>query len=181
MNLALTFSLLRRARAQPSFTAPQEPTFLTVGQPAPAFTAQTLNGELVTNTAYMGQAVTFLFISSDCSPCHDSLPRFLMLQARAAHAGEACVLICDDDAANTQRLVEDYRITTPILSAPSQADNTFLSDYKVAGTPFFCSVDAQGQVRASGYPSHGFPEWDALLDTWAEPQRDHSTAAAFPN
>jgi peroxiredoxin len=178
INLGLTLMLLRRARvhAQPSFTTPEMPPFLTVGAPAPEFTAQTLSGDIVTRASYTGQPVTFLFISTDCSPCHDSLSRFVMTQTHAAGAGEACVLICDDDAANTQRLVNDYRITTPILVAPSQEGNTFLSDYNVAGTPFFCSIDAQGRVRASGYPSHGFPEWDALIASWTESQHDRTSA-----
>lgn len=177
INLALTLMLLRRAHAQPNFTAPDMPAFLATGEPAPDFSAQTLTGETITRASYTDQAVTFLFISTDCSPCHDSLPRFVITQAQAARAGEACVLVCDDDAANTQRLVDDYRITTPILIAPSQAGNTFLSDYRVAGTPFFCAIDAQGRVRASGYPSHGFPEWDALLAAWPKAQHDHMAVA----
>ncbi len=58
LNLLLTLGLSRRLNAR----LPRM-DFLKIGQPAPSFTAQTLQGETVTLSSYARRAVAFVFTS----------------------------------------------------------------------------------------------------------------------
>ncbi|MFH1909448.1 MAG: redoxin domain-containing protein [Chloroflexota bacterium] len=144
LNMLLILGLARRMRA----VFPRM-EFLKVGQPAPDFAAQTLQGETVTLSTYAQRAIVFVFISPDCKPCHDELPRLEGLRPKAKQFGVELVLVSDANATKTQSLVEEHRLDLPILIAPRE-NNPFFSDYKVMGAPFYCLVDTQGKVQATG-------------------------------
>lgn len=144
LNLLLTLGLARRMRA-----AFPKIEFLKVGQAAPDFTAQTLEGETVTLSTYAQRAIAFVFISPDCKPCLDELPRLEGLRPKARQFGAELVLVSDANAAKTQSFVEEHRLDLPILIAPRE-NNPFFVDYKAMGIPFYCLVDAQGKVQATG-------------------------------
>ncbi|MBU2611960.1 MAG: peroxiredoxin family protein [Chloroflexi bacterium] len=144
LNLLLTLGLARRVRA-----AFPKMEMLKVGQQAPDFTAQTLQGENISLAHYAGKAVAFIFISPDCKPCLDELPRLEGLRPKARQFGAELVLVSDANATKTQSLVEEHRLDLPILIAPRE-NNPFFVDYKAMGAPFYCLVDAQGKVQANG-------------------------------
>ncbi|MDW8326619.1 MAG: TlpA disulfide reductase family protein [Anaerolineales bacterium] len=144
LNLLLTLGLARRMRA----AFPRLET-LKVGQRAPDFTARTLNGETVTLAAYARRPVAFVFVSPDCQPCREALPRLQELRSQAQQFGVELILVSDAAEDKTLSFVEGLADGLPVLVAPRER-TSFLSDYKAMGTPSYCLLDAQGKVRAAG-------------------------------
>jgi peroxiredoxin len=163
-NLLMTLALIRHRNAAPP-TPGRE--VLKVGQSAPGFTAETLNGEEVTLSTYAGRAVAFLFIGTHCSPCRTAIPTYEALRPKAMRAGVELILVSIDDVARTQAFAEELHVTLPVLVAP-HTSNPFMDDYKGTGTPFYCLVDAQSKVQSTGYPSPDWGEWKTLSESWAD-------------
>ena len=163
-NLLLTLALVRRINADPRSA---QAAGLTKGAHAPDFTAQTLNGETVTRSTYVGRSVAFVFISTHCSPCRDLLPRLEPLGSQAAQAGTELVLVSADELEETRTFAVELDTHLPILVAP-RTTNSFLSDYKSPGTPSYCLIDGLGKVQLAGYPNMEHGEWKSLVDSWAE-------------
>lgn len=164
LNLLLTLALARRLNAKASqFGAPADNIpKLELGQPAPDFVAETLNGSQVSLASYTGQAAAFIFISPTCSPCREKMPVFNALQPKAKRAGIEIVLVSDSDRAETKKFSDDFTTSLPILIAP-RAANPFMVDYKANGTPFYCLLAANGSVQATGFLDD---EWERLTKTW---------------
>jgi peroxiredoxin len=161
LNLLLTLALIRRVRDSKAASG------LKAGQIAPAFTAHTLDGELVTNTTYVGRNVAFVFISTHCVPCRELLPKLEPLGSIAAHARTELLLVSTDELEETRVFAVEMNTHLPILVAPAKT-NSFLHDYKAPGTPFFCLVNAQGKVQLVGHPNLDQGEWKSLVDSWAK-------------
>lgn len=162
VNLLLTFALVRRINTNAQSDLK---TGLEAGQLAPDFTASTLSGETVTRSTYDGRNIGFVFISTHCGPCHEILPGIEALKHKASQSGIELTLVSVDDLIETQAYVEQRDIHLPILVAPRDT-NSFMQDYRAAGTPSYCFVDEQGKVYSAGFLSMHQGEWKAL-DTWA--------------
>lgn len=163
-NLLLTLALVRRLRA----TSPsQNEIGLKSGQPAPDFTAQTLNGEIMTRSTYAGRSIAFLFISIHCAPCHDLLPQLEPLAPKAAQSGVELILVSGDGLKETKAFAEEQNINLPVLVAPRES-NSFMEDYKCTATPSYCFIDANAEVISSGYPSLQWGEWKTLVESWTK-------------
>jgi len=159
LNFLLTLALIRRKNSGPSvMNVPK----LKIGQSAPDFTAETLSGETVTQMTYSGRAVAFMFVSPDCGPCRELIPSFEALHPKAQQSGSELVLVSQVDTVKTQSFVAEYGITLPVLVAPREG-NSFGRDYKVAGTPFYCFIDAEGKVQGTGFLDS---EWENLAEEW---------------
>ena len=175
-NLILTLALVRRLNAldstsqsrstDPGKLAPASPG-PEIGQSAPAFTAQTLEGEQVTLNTYIGGgcSAAFVFISTTCEPCREALPSYEALLPKARQAGVELVLVSTSDPVQTAAFVDQFNIRLPVLVAPMR-DNPFMKDYNFNATPSYCLVDAQGKIQSAGYPTFSWGEWKALVDSW---------------
>ena len=164
LNLLLTLALARRLNAKSSqygdpFTDVPK---LELGQPAPDFSAEALDGSQVSFTSYAGRNVAFVFISPTCSPCREKMPVLNALQPKAKRAGVEIVLVSDSDRAETKKFSDDFATNLPILISP-RTDNPFMADYKANGTPFYCLVAGDGSVQATGFLDD---EWESLAKIW---------------
>jgi len=166
LNLLLTLALARRLNARLKVAQSDDPFAnipkLEIGQPAPDFSVETLDGTQASLASYVRQAVAFIFISPTCGPCREKMPTFNALQPKARRAGVEIVLVSDSDRTETKKFSDDFASSLPFLIAPRE-NNPFLSDYKAKGTPFYCLVTAQGDVQATGFLDD---EWEALTKTW---------------
>lgn len=131
------------------------------GQPAPAFSAPSLSGEMLTLHHYRGQKVLLLFIAAH-KLCRAHLPFYLSQLATAGSTGPTVVCVSADELARTRAFSEELRLTVPVLVAP-RGQNAFLDDYHVLGTPAYCLLDEQGTVLAAGLPSEYDRSWQKLL------------------
>jgi peroxiredoxin len=179
-NLLLTLALVRRMNANSASagTDHQPHVGLKKGDTAPDFKAHTLLGEPVTLASYTSkhEPVALLVIGPDCGPCRESLPRYQALYPKALRAGTQLVLVSIGDAASTQVLVEEFKITMPILVA-TQTENSFFNDYKLRGTPSYYLLDGQGKVQSGGYPNFNGGDWKQLVESWEAPNLQGSRLA----
>lgn len=161
-NVLLTLALIRRINAN----APT-PQGLPAGTPAPAFTAETLNGETATLATYTGRGrnVALLFISTHCTPCREILGTLKGQAAAATLAGTEVVIISGDQREETEALIAEMELDAPFVLAP-RGQNTCFADYHISATPSFCLLNHRGNVQACGIPSTQHGEWKALIDTW---------------
>ncbi|MCP5100675.1 MAG: TlpA family protein disulfide reductase [Chloroflexi bacterium] len=161
-NLLLTVALIRRgSAAQPGFDMENVET-LEIGSQAPDFTAETLDGRTITLNTFSGQNVVFVFVSPDCPPCIEKIPILNSLQQKAKQSGVELVLVNVTNKSKAKKFVEEYETHLPMLVAPEN-NNSFKERYKAMGTPFYCLVDEQGNVQATGYFG---PDWYALTQKW---------------
>lgn len=136
---------------------------LAKGSKAPDFTAQNLKGEKVTLADFTGRKIALVFISSHCKPCQELVPKLMALKAKPLHADVEIMLVSREERNATKRYVEEHAISLPVLIAPHKT-NTFLDDYKVAGTPAFCFITAQGTIRDAGVAHFEGEKWPLFED-----------------
>lgn len=158
-NLLLTFGLIRRMNARSGMPAIET---LEIGQPAPDFTAQTLDDDLVTLAQYTGQQLALIFISPTCKPCVEKLPDLEALAPKAKQHGVTLLLVYKANAKETRASVTEHGITLPILIS-SKSEHSLWRNYKVGGTPFYCVLDASHKVVSTGLLGS---EWDVLARDW---------------
>jgi len=173
-NLLLTLALVRRTSSgtQPR---PQQRDWLQAGEPAPDFTAKTLDGEPVTLVSYAGRAVVFVFISPSCEPCREYVPSYNALGPVARQAERELVLVSVASRTETREFVEAFNIALPVIVAP-QEESSFMKDYKFVETPTYCAIDAQGAVQSSGLPFPEKGEWGLLTASWKQADRSAATS-----
>lgn len=175
-HFLLTFALIHKVNRgiQPGGTSgypmlPKE--FLKVGQVAPDFAAKTLSGEPVTLADYAGRKVAFIFVSPGCRPCREAVPTLEDLQSKAVQSGVTLLLVIMSDLANAQTFVKEHGVSLPVLL--TMPEDKFKNDYKVAGTPFYCLVNEQGQVEATGFFD---AVWQSLAGQWSGDSRQDSVS-----
>lgn len=160
-NLLLTLALVRRMSNWSATTRDVET--LEIGQRAPDFTAETLDGRTVTLADFDGRPLALVFMSPTCSPCMERLPELEALGPKARRSGVELVLVYKTDLAETRAAVGEHGITLPALAAP-ETSNPFWQDYMVAGTPFYCVLDEDRKVLSTGLFG---PEWRRLTQEWS--------------
>lgn len=171
-HVLLTFALVRKVnglnQANSNGGRPMPPReFLKVGQAAPDFEAETLSGKPITLADYTGRKVAFLFMSPGCAPCREAIPALEELQPRAAQAGVRLNLVITSNREQAQAFVTELKVSLPVLVTPSEGE--FMTDYKVGGTPFYCLVDEDGRVEATGFLD---PAWRAMISQWGHTSPD---------
>jgi signal peptidase I len=150
---------LARKASQPTITTVRRG--LALGQLAPAFSAPSLSGEMITLHHYRGQKLLLLFIAAH-KLCRAHLPFYLSRLAHAMATGLTVVCVSADELEKTRAFREELHLTVPILVAPRE-QNAFLDDYQVSPTPAYCLLDEQGTVLAAGSPSEYDRSWQQLL------------------
>jgi thiol-disulfide isomerase/thioredoxin len=176
LNLLLTLRVVRwlhTAEDQRNRMTKQEKMpELSVGEPAPDFSARTLAGNRsVRLKSYAGQSVAFIFVSPHCGTCRRKMPLLTTLSAQAKErAGVEFVLVSDSKAAETFNWInaiheeDGVEINIPVLIAP-HAQSDFLPTYNPRGvSPYYCLIDGQGIVQARD--PLGMGEWPKLQREW---------------
>ncbi len=168
LNVLLTLALVRRVNASGGLNgAGMTETGPTIGEQAPAFSAQTLEGEPVTLETYTGRgrATVLLFISAGCRPCRELLATLGDMLPGARQSGTDLILVSSDRREQVQALLTEFHLDISVLLAPRDS-NPFFADYKITGTPSYCVIDEDGTVQSAGHPSPSFDAWKALTATW---------------
>lgn len=116
-----------------------------LGQAAPAFTLQSLDGQQVSLNRFKGKPVVLNFWASWCGPCRQEAPLFRDLQAR--HGSEVAligVLFQETSEGNARKFIQEFKLTYPNLSDPNSDTGI---KYGVAGIPVTVFIDKAGVVR----------------------------------
>jgi peroxiredoxin len=129
-----------------------------VGDQAPDFTLQTLDGKTVSLSDYRGQPVVINFWASWCNPCREEFPMFR--QQLADHRGKFVLLGIDyhnDIASDAKKFAKSQRATWPTLA---DSDNAVALAYGVRPVPQTFFIKRDGTIAARYYapvPSSDFP------------------------
>lgn len=131
----------------PNFNMPaaSTPALLGIGQPAPVFSASTLDGGKVNLSDLKGSIVAITFWATWCEPCKAEMPT-LQSAADRYHNKNLKILAVDDgeteDTINP--FVTGLKLSLPIVLDP---DKTIIGQYQVIVLPVTVWVDTHGLVR----------------------------------
>jgi peroxiredoxin len=119
---------------------------LTVGNPVPDFTGNTLDGRQIHLSDLKGSIVAVSFWASWCEPCKAEMP---VLQSAVLNYSDARFVVlavnAGEDESSVNSFVSGLNITMPVILDP---DKTIFKRYNVVVLPVTIWIDSQGIVRA---------------------------------
>ena len=125
-----------------------------VGQAAPDFTLETLDGDPVTLSDLRGYVVLLDFWASWCPPCRMTMPHLEMLRVR--FEGEGLVVVAlnlDPVEADARDYIEENGYTGFTVLRGSLVEAQAVRElYEVEGIPHTFVIDRQGIIRHADHP-----------------------------
>ncbi|UCF10778.1 MAG: TlpA family protein disulfide reductase [Candidatus Bipolaricaulota bacterium] len=129
-------------------------TGFAVGDTAPGFALETIDGEPVALADYRGKVVILDFWASWCTPCRRSMPHVEDLAEQFATHGAVLLGIClDRSRAAAVSYLEhaDHPLMIALWGSYARATRVARS-YGVIGIPRTFVIDRDGIVRFAGHP-----------------------------
>jgi peroxiredoxin len=116
-----------------------------VNDPAPRFTARTLDGGTVALADYRGKLVVLNFWASWCGPCRSEMPAIEAASSRYKDAGVVFLGVnVQESTATVAAFVDEFRLSFPILLDPN---GTVSAIYRVRSLPTTFFIDRDGVLR----------------------------------
>jgi peroxiredoxin len=143
--LVITLALVIPALLITGCTRNSQPQAATVGQPAPDFTLNDLNGEAVSLSDFSGRPVLINFWRINCNPCREEIP---FLQAVAEETQGELVMLginVGDDTSSIEQFLQNNSFSLSILL---DSDITVARKYGIPGTPTTFFIDEEGIIKA---------------------------------
>lgn len=129
-------------------TAPVEVAGIALGQPAPSFRLERLDGESATLESFLarGRPVLLLFTNPRCGPCRALMPE---VEAWQREHGEALTisLVSEGSVEENREYAGEPRIDVLV-----QTDREVAAAYRVSGTPSAVVVGQDGRVASGVAP-----------------------------
>jgi len=138
---------------------------LAIGQRAPQFGAETVDGVQVGNSDFLGQRVALVFVTLDCPPCLDVIPRLAAVEVEALESGLHIALVISSDRTDVLEYAKEQRLKIAILLAPKE-DNSFFEDFGAKATPSYCIIGKTGRVEETGILAPLMTPWKERLAEW---------------
>ncbi len=128
--------------AEPPSGEPKD-ELVAVGEVAPPFTLNTLDGKTVSLRDYAGKVVILDFWQTSCPHCREAMPRVQRLHDKYASQGVVVLGVNQQEAPSA---VKDF-ITANKYTIPQSLDpGTAAGAYGVSGLPTLLIIDQQGKV-----------------------------------
>ena len=119
----------------------------TVGKPAPAYSAVTIDGDSVSLAAHRGKVVLLNIWATWCHPCREELPVLQRLYERNAARGLEIVGV-SVDSRGEERKVRDFArsfgLTYPVWHDPHERVSAI---FLAPGVPATYLIDREGVLR----------------------------------
>jgi cytochrome c-type biogenesis protein CcmF len=113
-----------------------------VGEPAPDFTVDLLDGTTLSNSDLRGQVSVINFWSPECQPCEDELPDLQTIWEEYRDKGVSFLGVSFPDLeAGAREMVSEFGITYP-----NGLDTVMPVDYGITGIPETFVIGPQGSV-----------------------------------
>jgi cytochrome c biogenesis protein CcmG/thiol:disulfide interchange protein DsbE len=119
-------------------------TAAVVGDPAPEFTLEDMEGNMVSLSDYRGQFVIVNFFASWCPPCRQEAPE---IQAFEEQYGDQVKLLIIDRAepkVKVQEFIEEFQSTSTYLL---DYNDSMAKPYGIVGQPETFFIDEKGIIR----------------------------------
>jgi len=133
-------------------TQVQRLTYPGVGEPAPLFEAETLDGKTIRLKDLRGKVVLLDFWASWCSPCVAQLPKVQALGKAYADREDFTMigLSLDWDVKRAKRLVAEKQLEWQQACLGSMDESTVVRQYGIGGIPMMVLIDTEGKILARG-------------------------------
>jgi len=141
---------------------PAEPGTIEIGQPAPQFTLQDLDGREVSLNQYKDKIVILDFWATWCAPCRMTMPMLDRLQEQ--YSGKLVLLAVNLN--EPKNMVREYVLRESLSSRVLlNEDGSVGSQYGVIGIPMQVLIDQDGTVQylMTGIVRSDDPEVDPIL------------------
>ncbi|WP_164491741.1 TlpA family protein disulfide reductase [Staphylospora marina] len=122
-----------------------------VGQCAPDFTLNTLDGKTVTLRNAQGKPTVINFWATWCPPCRDEMPHFQKAYER--YKDKVRFIMVNEtsqerDESRVKQYVEEHGFTFPVALDPEKNNRTVgLDDYRLPGIPVTVVVGPDGKIQ----------------------------------
>ena len=114
-----------------------------IGNLAPSFTLQDLNGQQVSLSDFKGKVVLLDFWATWCGPCVRAMPHLEALHKSYKDEGLVVIGInCETDHSDVKAFAKDRISYTTLLDADKQ-----FNEYAIEGIPTLFYVDREGKIR----------------------------------
>lgn len=144
----LSLKILRQA-IETGIVSPSDPSLSLIGQEAPDFTLADENGKPIVLSEYKGQLVLLVFTSHTCPYCREMYPnllRFIKEQPDIQVMVLAMNTIEENQQFQNEFGFKGYANMHILSTTKEEAEQ-----YRIAGTPTFVVVDADGTIFNIGY------------------------------
>jgi len=132
-----------------------------IGQPAPDFTLQTIDGQTVSLASLRGRPVIVNFWASWCGPCRQEFPLLVTAYQKYSSDGLQILGVIHDDGPQTATsFAQSYGATWPLLPDPNE---TAWTAFKNSLVPVSYYIDRDGIVRAVSYGPPPSNDIDAVI------------------
>lgn len=132
----------------PPAKAPPSSASSLLGQPAPAFKREAVNGSTVDVGAPAGKVTVVKFIATYCQPCLKTLPAIEKMHGE--HPEIAIVGVSEDEKeSEAKQLVSSMHLTFPVVHDQQQV---LAARYRVRDLPVTYVLDGKGNIAWVGGP-----------------------------
>jgi len=130
---------------------PQRPAMQLVGQPAPAFTIDTLDGKKVSSDDFKNHPATVLnFVAPNCGFCKKQLPNVESIRAEYEAKGVRFVNVAQKMGAKeytTEEIVDVFKGVGSRLELAKDSDNKVGQMFKAVSFPTMVVVNKDGKIE----------------------------------
>lgn len=145
--------------------AADAPVGLRVGDRAPEFVSETVDGQPIALSDFRGQVVLLNFWATWCGPCREEMPDFESIYRQRRDDGLAVLAVnAFESPDQVAAFVDEFDLTFPVILDESGVINSDLYGPAIAGYPTSLLIDRQGMI-VRRFP--GSLEASVLLDALA--------------
>jgi peroxiredoxin len=125
---------------------------LAIGEPAPDFTLDLVDGTPFRLSDQRGKVVVLNCWASWCAPCRFEMPEFQALYEEREGGGDFLIVAVnaayDDPRGSAERFIEEFGLTFP---TPFDTTRDVANQYGVRGLPATFFIDRDGILRSRSY------------------------------
>jgi thiol-disulfide isomerase/thioredoxin len=145
-----------------------ERTALVVGEPAPNFTANDVNGNPVSLSDFKGKVVYIDFWATWCGPCRQEIPHLKALKEKYKDNKDLVIIgISTDKMSDNQKWIDfvaEHELGGIQVNSPTDAEVTAGKLYGIRFLPTFILIDKNGIVVSNNAPRASSDQIVPMLD-----------------